>query len=299
MSHSRLALALIASLLCHALLLTQLRGEVALARRGTPALTATLISVGADTPDLVSVIAPEAPPAAAPPHPALATGVHPASQQPRLSEPTARQEPTSVMTLARQGRIVYTLLRDGRSVGRSVHEWQHDGSTYILTSRSDWSDAGSTQRVASSRGMVSAYGLLPVEFSDDVETLRFDWGSLRVKTERPAQEAVETRLITNTQDSLSLLYHLGQLLLHGRQPSVSQAGVDGIERLDFTALGEEEAQLAGSRRRLLHLKSSDRQTPALEVWFSLGAQRLPLRIRQHDQDGHELEQLAERIDWRE
>lgn len=292
----RLSLALAASLLCHALLFATGRGTAMGTRPGAPQLLATLLASGNTAP-----LQPASPAQRAAPE-SPNTEMRAADAATRyapglpLSEALATREPPASMTLAAQGRIVYSVLQDQKIVGRTVQQWQHDGSTYMLIERHE--APGEATQTRSSRGLVSAYGLVPVDYHGDTQTLSFDWQALRLHSDRGDGAETELRLRGGTQDSLSLPYHLGQALLHGRSLQLAQATAQDIVAQDFVALGEETVHVAGRDRRLLHLKSTGRADTTFEMWISLDPQHLPLRLRQRDELGQESELLAESIETR-
>jgi len=303
MTDSRLALALLASLACHALMLALLRGGPQATHLGPAPLIATLLAGGDDS---LPAVASPAPPSAAT---GAAADAAPSSVSAHLPAGLASPlpsieplgtEPGSVMSLAPRGSIAYSILYRQKVLGRSVHRWQHDGSSYTINNQTQLLDAdGILQRSsATSHGYVSAYGLLPAEFSGDGNqpTLRFDRESFKASQEPSGSGRRPIALETETQDDLSLLYHLGQSLLHGRGLNLSSASAQGLTRHSFELLGAEYQAVAGARRRVLHLRNRDDGAAILEVWISLDQQHLPLRILRRDGLGREIEQVAEKIE---
>jgi len=303
MTDSRLALALLASLACHALMLALLKGGPQATHPGPAPLIATLLAGGGD--GLPAVASPAAPSAAtgattdaAPSSVSALTPAELAAPLPSVEPPGT--EPGSAMSLAPRGSIAYLLLYQQKVLGRSVHRWQHDGSSYTLNSQTEMLDAnGVLQRSsATSHGFVSAYGLLPVEFSGDGNQalLSFDRERFTASQENAGGGGRPIALETETQDDLSLLYHLGQSLLHGRGLDLSSASAQGLVRHRLQLLGAENTTVAGAPRRVLHLRSRDNGAALLEVWISLDQQHLPLRIRRRDELGREIEQVAEKVE---
>ncbi len=293
MNDARLVLALAASLIVHALLLATFAGGRAAARAQPTQLQAELQLLPATSAAPLAQAARQADSATAAPQAALAAADAPAA----APEPSA--EPASLMSLTARGSIVYLIREQQQIVGRSVQRWQHDGSIYTLNSQSERADANGVRQRSSttSHGLVSAFGLLPLEFFDEAAALlRFDRERrTATRDDGSAHDEQAFAVVGDTQDPLSLPYQLGQALLHGRSLDLSAVSGQGVARHDFVALGTEDAAIAGARRHLMHLRARD-AAATLEVWISLDRQHLPLRILLRDGRGGEIEQLAQRID---
>lgn len=297
MSSSRLVAALALSLLAHALLVMLFARTPVVARRDAAPLEASLVIASAER-------APQ--PAASPPTPKprrvaetvrkkVRTAVVTAPALTAPVENTAPAEPGSVMSLPHRGRIRYALYRDGQLIGYRIEQWQHDGNTYAISRRSELSSA-TAPALAQSRGVVSADGLVPLNYQDeaDGEVLRFDWQALRVAITGGDTASRQLELEAGTQDDLSLPYQLGQALLHGKPLAAAIASGGGILQRNFEVLGEEQTTVGGKRLRTLHLRS---RAAGLELWLGIDAHYLPLRIRRNDGADRGLDQVAERFSY--
>lgn len=285
MTNSRLAAALLASLACHAMMLALLKDGRRVEPPGATALVVALQATVAATAPVAAL------PQTATSQPGAAAGPLAVAKTP------SDEEPGSAMSLKSKGSITYLIRYQQQVLGRSVQRWQHDGNLYNLNSQSEMLDANGAlhRRSASSHGLVSAYGLLPVEFTGDSgqETLFFD----RQRQTASSGDSGQTMAVAgDTQDELSLLYHLGQALLHGRALNSSSASAQGLTHQRFEALGSEDANLGGALRRVAHLRARDAAMATREVWISMDPQHLPLRILRRDELGREIEQVAQTID---
>ena len=297
MSSSRLVAALALSLLAHALLVMLFARTPVVARRDAAPLEASLVIASAER-------APQ--PAASPPTPKprrvaetvrkeVRTAIATAPALTAPVENAAPAEPGSVMSLPHRGRIRYALYRDGQLIGYRIEQWQHDGNTYAISRRSELSSA-TAPALAQSRGVVSADGLVPLNYQDeaDGEVLRFDWQALRVAITAGGAASRQLELEAGTQDDLSLPYQLGQALLHGKPLAAAIASGGGILQRNFEVLGEERTTVGGKRLRTLHLRS---RAAGLELWLGIDAHYLPLRIRRNDGADRGLDQVAERFSY--
>jgi hypothetical protein len=287
------------------MMLTLLKGGPQAAHLGPAPLSATLLTTS-DEAARTLALPPQAMPNLAPgasadaaPSSGLAE-VSAGSAAPLPSSDALAKEPGAVMSLAPRGSIAYLIIYKQQVLGRSVHRWQHDGSVYTLHSQNEvLDDNGVMQRSSvTSHGFVSAYGVLPVEYSADGRQpmLHFDRERLKARQDAAGDGIRTIALESATQDELSLPYQLGQALLHGRSMELSSASPQGLTRYSFELLGTEDTPLAGARRRVMHLRSRDDGAATLDIWISLDRQHLPLRILRRDESGREIEQVAEKIE---
>lgn len=315
MPYPRLTTALFVSLLCHALLAAMLgAGPAASGNRNTP-LMASLLDGSAETLASASVAsAPSGSPRTDSPRP---DGPRPLRQKAEQgqsmaeiaamplpgslfqSNPLPGREPTSVMNLPRQGRIAYALFRGREPIGHALHQWQHDGSRYTIASSISLNASRPLRSVVVSSGLVSAEGLVPLAFQGETppESVRFDWQALRASAEGRSGPQQEVRLETGAQDALSVLYHLGQSLAHGKRLELMIASGEKFEHRIFEIVGEEETLVGGVNLRSVHIHNRTADSGILELWLSLDGLYLPLRIRQIDRLGQELDQIAEEIEY--
>ncbi|HUW38858.1 MAG TPA: hypothetical protein VMV91_16150 [Rhodocyclaceae bacterium] len=297
MPASRLTAALALSLLIHAALVTLLARAPAAVGTGAAPLEASLLIASAER-------APQraaSPPTSKPRHAAetvrkeVRTSVATAPALAAPVENAAPAEPSSVMSLPHRGQIRYALYRDGRLIGHRQDAWRHDGSSYAILRRSELF-AATAPALAQSSGVVSADGLVPLNYQDEADgaVLSFDWQALRVAITAGGAASRQLELEAGTQDELSLPYELGQAVLHGKPLTAAIASGGGILRRDFEVVGEERTAVGGKLLRVLHLRS---RAAGLELWLGIDEQYLPLRIRRNGGPGRGLDQVAESVNF--
>jgi hypothetical protein len=235
----------------------------------------------------------------APPQPA------PIALPPPPPPAAAAAAPAGEISLPRQGRIEYAISRGERDfvIGRSVHEWHHDGASYGIRSSNETTGLIALFRSAraslSSEGSVTAAGLEPSEYRADrgsgVDVARFDWAAGKVALS--AGDAREVALTPGAQDLLSMFYQLGILLRQGGIGDMGIATGRKFETYGFASVGEESLALPFGSQRTLHLKT--RPAPggdSTEIWLGLDLSNLPLKIRFADRDGEVYYQIADKIE---
>lgn len=197
--------------------------------------------------------------------------------------------------------IAYELARNGHAVADVMHRMQHNGRTYELTEtwkgRGLFALRGSAKRT--SRGVVSAQGLRPLEFTDErtgrrTARAQFDWAGKTMTMQYrgdPRREPLPAR----AHDRLAFLFDFAFAplrsgaevtfnLMDGRGQSQHVYSVNGRERLNVPA-GEFNA-----------IKVVRRTADELaEIWLAADLSHLPLRVLVVQKDGTRYDQVATRI----
>jgi hypothetical protein len=197
--------------------------------------------------------------------------------------------------------IAYEIARNGTRVADVVHRMQHNGRIYQLTE--SWKGRGILalrgSATRTSRGLVSAEGLKPLEFTDErtgrsTARAKFDWQGKTV-TMQYRGEPRDEPLPARAQDRLAFLFDFafapphpgGEVTFHvmdGRGQSHHVYAVNGRERIK-TPAGELDT-----------LKLVRRTSDELaEIWLAAGRSYLPVRILVLQNDGTRYDQVATRI----
>lgn len=173
-----------------------------------------------------------------------------------------------------------------------------EGNAYQLVSET--SAAGVYHARQTSRGLVAADGLVPIEYTEQrgrrpQESTRFDWRARRVSFSAAAEPA-ETR--AHMQDRLSMLLELGRLLQQRPGAAFVElpvAGVRNTRLYRFERRGTEALDLPAGRFDAVKL---ERETDAtgnerhdrLEIWLAPALCWLPVRLRYADDRGMTIDQ---------
>lgn len=196
--------------------------------------------------------------------------------------------------------IAYEIARNDSAVAEVVHRMQHDGRLYELTEtwkgRGLFALRGSAKRT--SRGLVSAAGLKPLEFTDErtgrrTARARFDWDT-KTLTMQYRGEPRQQALPAHAHDRLAFLFDFafaplpagGEVtfdLMDGRGQSHHVYSVNGRERLKIPA-GEFSAI------KVVRGTAEERA----EIWLAEHT-RLPLRVLVVQKDGTRYDQVATKI----
>jgi uncharacterized protein DUF3108 len=194
--------------------------------------------------------------------------------------------------------LAYEIARNGITIAETFYLLEHDGRRYRITETSKGRGIlalrGTTRRT--SRGIVSAHGLRPIEFLDertgrDTARATFDWEMKTVTLQYKGEPRIEP-LLPYAQDRLAFMFDFAFApgrreaafdLYDGRGLSRHVYASDGRERIN-TPLGEFEAL------RFVRADGAERT----EIW--LGSESLlPLRILVVEKDGTRYEQVTTKI----
>lgn len=173
-----------------------------------------------------------------------------------------------------------------------------EGDGYSLVSETN--AAGFYHARQSSRGVIAAGGLVPIEYTErrgrrPQATTKFDWRARRVSFSAAAGIA-ETR--AQMQDRLSMLLELGRLLKLRPAATVVELPVAGVRNTSlyrFELRGAETLELPAGRIDAVKLErpadapGNDRHD-RLEVWLAPALCWLPVRVRYADDRGMTIDQ---------
>lgn len=242
---------------------------------------------------------PEAIPAAPAVAAASSGPVTPAMPAQPVVTPSQPSAPVAVETSwPKKGKIRFGVSRasDAMVLGRTVHEWSHDGRSYTLRDTTESTGVVAlfkpVKLVQESRGELTPQGLKPLEWRSEKngvagDWVNFDWAAGKLAMGGGREAATEAGM----QDMLSLLHQLG--LLTGNDRTVPLATGKKIERMAFQRLGEENLPLPGGDKPSLHFKATDSGGEVTEVWLSQDARQLPLKIRRINRKGEIFDQTVE------
>lgn len=197
--------------------------------------------------------------------------------------------------------IASQIIRNGSAVAEVVYRMQHDGRAYELTEtwqgKGIFALRGSAKRT--SRGVVSAEGLRPLEFTDErtgrrTARAQFDWKAKTVTMQYRGDPRSEP-LPAHAQDRLSFMFgfafappHSGSRfvfdLLDGRGQSQHVYAVDGRAQLKIPA-GEFNAV------KLVRPDTDE----VVEIWLAPELSYLPVRVLAVNKDGTRYDQVATKI----
>jgi len=205
-----------------------------------------------------------------------------------------------------RGTIVFDVHygADGFKLGKTVHEWSHDASTYQM--RSLIQTAGLARLIKNfrleqrSEGRFGAAGLKPDRFTADqigkpFQSARFDWKAGRVFIDRGDSKR-EADIQPGDQDVLSIMHQLARLPLEGIHQKVALINNKAASRSVIEDHGMETLDLPMGRVRARHLgvKSLNNEI-SLDLWLAVDQHLLPVRVLLTDRKGGVLDQQAERI----
>jgi len=200
----------------------------------------------------------------------------------------------------------YDVSRNGMAMVEATEILEHDGRSYRI--QAEWqgkgvfalSARGSAKR--SSRGVIDAQGLSPLEFrdqrgNDPVGVARFDWGKKILIRERDGRIETES-LPARAQDRLSFAYGFVFSPPAGAEISVVIADARGLSRHRYVVAGRETLKTgAGEFEALKLVKQRDAgDDRGTEIWLATQRDYLPLRVLVIEKDGTRLDQVVTRIE---
>jgi hypothetical protein len=196
--------------------------------------------------------------------------------------------------------LVYDIARNGTRIAEVTYLLEHDGRSYHITETSKGRGIlalrGTIRRT--SRGMVSAQGLKPLEFVDertgrDTARVLFDW-SAKTVTQQYKDEPRTEPLPAQAHDRLAFVFDFafappgrGEVafdLLNGRGQSRHVYIPAGRSRISMP-IGELDAQLF----------VRERNGERTELWLAVDRGLLPLRIVVREKDGTRFEQVITKL----
>jgi Protein of unknown function (DUF3108) len=190
------------------------------------------------------------------------------------------------------------IARNGITLAEMVYVLDHDGRTYRITETSKGRGMlalrGTTRRT--SRGIVSAQGLRPVEFTDErsgrnTARANFDWEMKTVTLQYKGEPRTEP-LPPHAHDRLAFIFDFGFA------PRRSEAEFDlfdgrGQSRHVYKAAGRERIKIPlGEFDALRFMRGNEEERT--EIWIG-SESGLPLRILVVEKDGTRYEQVTTKI----
>jgi hypothetical protein len=181
----------------------------------------------------------------------------------------------------------------GPASGRQTLVWVNEGERYTVTSVTAATGFASLiysgRFVQTSRGRITAQGLVPEEFwdqrGDKHASARFDQGQLTLTPSRGAPRQFAYR--DGVQDALSLFF---QFALTAPPPDglIAYQVFNGKKLRDYAyeVRGEETLDTALGSLRTLHLARRTDSDGRFEVWLAVDRYYLPVRVLRVD-DGVE------------
>lgn len=274
--------------------------------------------------------APPHPPPAAKPRPSRPPAVEPAPVPAPLAQEGPPVEPSPVPVppepetaptppppleapppevaplLPRRGWIQFLISRGdgGLIIGRSIHEWSHDGKRYRLTATSQTTGLAAlfkpVKAVQASEGTFVQAELKPATFRYEygdgvVESAAFDWDAGQVRLGNGQNFGIGE----GAEDILSMFYQLIKAAQRGEGFVMAVTTGKKLERYVFDWLDEETLDLKPGRFRAWHVRvrSASGGADVTDVWLGREVAGLPIRIRFTDRKGEVFDQRADEIDY--
>jgi hypothetical protein len=196
--------------------------------------------------------------------------------------------------------LAYEIVRNGSTIAEASHLLEHDGRTYRITETSKGRGIlalrGTTRRT--SRGMVSAEGLKPVEFTDErsgrhTARASFDWEMKTVTLQYRGEPRTEP-LPAQAHDRLAFMFDFAFAPARRREVAFDLLDGRGLSRHVYTSGGLERIKTPiGEFEALRFVRgNADERT---EIWFASELSFLPLRVLVVEKDGTRYEQVTTKI----
>ncbi len=203
-------------------------------------------------------------------------------------------------------QLTFTVCRgaDISKVGELRHQLDLDGDAYTLTASQQ--TTGLTSLVSKekltqiSRGRIGEHGLQPALFKEvkisgnekQNQQATFDWSTQQLSFSIGGS----TTLPADAQDNLSFMYQLSQLSIPSmRMEFFSLPISDGahLEQIQIEIGIREEISTRMGNLRTLHLRKMHSLGEAyFEIWLGMEYRMLPVKFRQVDSSGNELEEFV-------
>jgi hypothetical protein len=235
---------------------------------------------------------------------------------PPVAPPVVAEEaPEAPIPLPHKGRIRFGVYKGDKGersllVGRSLHEWQHDGKRYRLTATLETVGIAALFKnvkiLQSSEGGFLKGELKPTLFhydrgDGDVVESSFDWTAKSVTLQNGQVAAIGD----GAEDMLSMFYQLMQAAQRGEGFVMAVANGRKVERYAFEWLGEETLDIKAGSLRCWHVRvrsavggaGDGKGADVTEVWLGKDVAGLPVRIRYTDRKGEVGDQIAEQIEY--
>ena len=218
---------------------------------------------------------------------------------------------TSVAGLAQAAppariEVAYEMTRDGSAMADVVEVLEHGGGRYQITETSKgrglFALAGRIKR--SSRGLVDANGVRPLEFLDERpgrdSRASFDWQARTITTQH--KEVQQTLpMPAGVQDRLSFLLAFSFFPPKDKSVTYNIADGRGVSAQLYRVAGREKLKTPAGEFSTLKLvrtkeqERADKPQERTEIWLAAELGNFPVRVLVIDKDGKRLEQMAVRV----
>jgi len=196
--------------------------------------------------------------------------------------------------------VAYELSHDGSVLADVVEVLEHGGGRYQITETSKGRGAyallGSIKRT--SRGLVDASGVRPLEFTDErpvwpESNAKFDWQARTItRQHKGVRETLP--MPVDAQDALSFMLAFSLFPPKGKSVTYSIVEGRGISSHQYSIAGEEKLQTpAGEFSTLKLVRTKEKQR--IEIWLAAELGYFPVRAVSVSNNGRRLDQVAVRV----
>ncbi len=189
----------------------------------------------------------------------------------------------------------------GIKTGEASYKLEINRQHYVLTAVLETTGvadiAKNYQLIQTSRGSIGATGFKPEQFSEEINDINgkqslnasFNWE----KNKLTLAGGDNADLLAQTQDALSFLYQFSQVPLDGEIVPLPVSDGNALEDSGFEVSRREKidtnlGELDTVKVRKIHVDGQS----WVEVWLGLGYQLLPVKIRQVDETGKTVSEMA-------
>jgi hypothetical protein len=195
--------------------------------------------------------------------------------------------------------VAYEMTRDGSVVAEVVEVLEHGGGRYQITETSKGRGilafAGTIKR--SSRGLLDAGGVRPLEFLDERpgrnSRASFDWRARTISMQHKEVQKTEP-MPAGVQDRLSFMLALALFPPKGKSVTYHVADGRGLSEQLYQIAGREKLSTPAGEFNTLKLVRT-RQAERTEIWLAAELGNFPVRVVMLPKDGKRLEQVAVRV----
>jgi hypothetical protein len=196
--------------------------------------------------------------------------------------------------------VAYEMTRDGSVVAEVVEVLEHGGGRYQITETSKgrgiYGLIGGMKRT--SRGLVDAAGVRPLEFTDERPGWRdsrawFDWKARTITSQhKGVQQTIP--MPAGVQDRLSFMLAFALFPPNDKSVTYNIADARGLAVQLYRIGAREKVKTpAGEFSTLRLMRVKERETA--EIWLAAELGNFPVRVLVIDKDGRRLEQVAVRV----
>jgi hypothetical protein len=195
--------------------------------------------------------------------------------------------------------VTYEMTREGSVMAEVVEVLEHGGGRYQITETSKGRGilafAGTIKR--SSRGLLDAGGVRPLEFLDERpgrnSRASFDWQARTISMQYKETEKTEP-MPAGVQDRLSFMLALALSPPKGKSVTYHVADGRGLSEQLYQIAGREKLSTPAGEFNTLKLVRT-RGVERTEIWLAKELGNFPVRVVMLPKDGKRLEQTAVRV----